>query len=121
MASATVRIRGLRELNRSLNKINKEAARTVRNAIKEAAEPVAAAARSKLSRFQGASVGTIAPRASVKGAFVTQRARKVTGLRPDFGRLQMTEVLVPALEEHRDEVLDRVEDALDRLGREAGF
>lgn len=66
-------------------------------------------------------MGTLAPRASVKGVFVTQRARKVSGKRADFGTLQMTSVLIPALDEHQDEVLDSVEQALDRLGRSAGF
>ena len=102
MAAATVRVRGLRETQRALQKVNKEAAKTVRDALKEATEPVASDARSRLSRYAGASVGTIGPRATNRGVFVTQRARKKTGKRGDFGVLQMQEVLVPALEEHEN-------------------
>ena len=121
MAAATVRVRGLRETQRALQKVNKEAAKTVRDALKEATEPVASDARSRLSRYAGASVGTIGPRATNRGVFVTQRARKKTGKRGDFGVLQMQEVLVPALEEHEGEIVERVDDALERLARSARF
>lgn len=119
--NTTVRVKGLRELQRSLSKVNKGVAKEVRDALKEAAEPVVSEAKAKLSAYPGASVGTIGPRVSVRSVFVTQRARKVSGLRSDFGRLQMTDVLEPALEENRGQVLDEVEDALDRLGRSEGF
>lgn len=121
MAQATVRVTGLRETLSALNKINREAAKTVRNELKTAAEPVAATAREKLSRYPGASVKTIGPRAVTRGVYVTQRARKVTGLRGDFGALQMRRVLIPALAEHEDSIVKEVDDALSRLARSAGF
>jgi hypothetical protein len=121
MAAGTVRVKGLKELQRALGKVNKEAAKTVREEIKRAAKPVVSSAQQKLSAYQGASVGTIGPRASARGVFITQRARKVSGLRGDFGALQMRKVLEPALEEHQAEIVNEVEDALDRLGRSAGF
>lgn len=121
MAAATVRVKGLRELMRALNKVNKEAAKTVRAELIKAATPIAVSARSKISRYAGASTSTIGPRASVKGAFVTQRASKVTGVRGDFGVLQMRVGLEPALEEREDETVLAVEQALDRLGVRAGF
>jgi hypothetical protein len=121
MAGATVRIKGLTELNRALALVNSRAAKTVRDELGRSAEPVAATARSKLSRYAGASVGTIGPRTFMGGVAVTQRAGKVSGLRPDFGSLQMREVLIPALEEHGDEIVRDVEFALDRLGNSAGF
>lgn len=121
MAAGTVRVRNLRETQRALSNVSKESAKELRDALKKAAEPVAQTARSKLSRFPGASVRTVGPRVAARGVFVTQRARKVSGLRPDFGRLQMLEVLEPALDEHTDDVVEAVEDALDRLGRKEGF
>lgn len=120
-STSTVRIHGLREAQRALQKVNREAAKRVRDTLKQVAEPVAEDARTKLARYPGASVGTIGPRATMRGVFVTQRARKVTGSRPDFGALQMTRVLIPALEENEDMVLDEVEQALDKLGRQAGL
>lgn len=121
MASAAVRLDGFRELNRALNKINRQAAGGFRNELKPAAEPVAATARSRLSRYPGASLSTIGPRSVTAGVFVTQRARKVTGRRPDFGGIVMRVGLLPALDEHADDVVKAVEDALDRLGRREGF
>lgn len=121
MAAATVRVKGLRETVRALNKVNRSVAREVREELKRAAEPVAGRARRKLSRYRGASLGTIGPRARGGAVFVTQRARKVTGRRGDFGAIQMREGLVPALDEGREEVMRDVEAALDRLGRSAGF
>lgn len=120
MAGA-VRITGLRETLSALNRVNREAAKIVKAELVKAAEPVAATAREKLSRYPGASTRTIGPRAVTRGVYVTQRARKVTGLRGDFGALQMTRVLIPALEEHEDDLVDAADDALTRLARSAGF
>ena len=121
MARGALRLKGLRELQGALRKVNREVARDVRSAFLEVARPVARAAQGKLARYSGASVGTIGPRATGRSVFVTQRARKVTGRRGDFGSLQMREVLEPALEEHEREVLEAAEDVVDKLGRSAGF
>lgn len=120
MAAATIRVKGLRETQRAFRKVDKGLAKEMRDAGKAAAEPVAAEARSRISRFSGASVDTIRPRAAVGGAYVTQNARKVTGLRGDFGRLQMG-YLIDALESKRDEAERIYEGGLDRLTRSAGF
>lgn len=121
MAKETVRIRGLRETIRALNRVNKQVAKQVRDELKRAVEPVAASARDRVGRYPGASTSTIGPKATTRSVFVTQRKRKVTGLRPDFGSLQMREGLLPALAEHEDDIVGQVEDALDRLTRTAGF
>jgi hypothetical protein len=121
MAAETVRVRGLRETVRALDKINRDAKRVVLAELAMAAEPIAQQARANISRYQGASLNTIRPRAGVGGAYVTQSARKVTGLRGDFGALQMTRGLMPALEDHADEIVPRLERALDRLASSQGF
>jgi hypothetical protein len=120
MAGGTIRVRGHRELVRALNMVEGNIAKTLRDELKRAAKPVVDASKRKLSRYQGASLGTIGPRASVSGVFVTQRARKVTGERPDFGRLQQV-ALEEALEEHEEETVRGVEQAFDRLVRSVGF
>lgn len=121
MAAGTVRVTGLRETIRSLEIVNRKAAKVVKDEIKQAVEPVAASARGRISRYRGASTSTIVPRVSPRGAFVTQRARTVTGLRGDFGSLQMREGLLPALAEHEGEIVEQVDDALGRLVRLSGF
>jgi len=52
---------------------------------------------------------------------VEQSLRKTTGLRPDWGALQMTEALLPARDEKLDEVADRIEDGVGGLLRKHGF
>lgn len=117
---AAVRVKGLRETQRAFQKLEKSVAKEVRDELKAAAEPVAAAWRDKVARYVGASVATIRPRASVRGAFVTQNARKVTGRRGDFGSLQMRRG-DEALEENQNQVVTKVERMLDRLSASQGF
>lgn len=101
--------------------MERSASKELRKSLVEAARPVAEAAQQKLSRYRGASVQTIRPRAVATGAFVTQGAKKVTGLRADFGVLQMVRVLEPALAENYDAILKGAEKAIDRLGERNGF
>lgn len=110
----TVRVKGLREFQRAVGHASKETKKTVRDGLKQAARPVVEAARAK-ERWAGASTGTIGPRVTQRGVFVTQRKGKVSGLRPDFGALQMREAFLPALEENQEEVVREVEKAFDRM------
>jgi len=66
---------------------------------------------------EGARRGTASGyRVSVsgRGVFVRQSRRKTTGLRPDFGALQLREALEPALERNESQVFREVERAIDR-------
>jgi hypothetical protein len=120
MAAGTVRVKGLREVDRAFRQMDKESSKALRAAMVEAAVPVAASARDKISRYQGASVSTIRPRAVARGAFVTQGARKVTGLRGDFGALQMRR-LGEALDENQAVVMEKAERVIDLLAERNGF
>jgi len=112
---AVVRITGVRETVSALRKVSRAAPRIVTDELKAAAEPVAVSARAKISRYPGAKTGSINPRVAGAGnVFVTQGARKVTGLRGDFGALQMRR-LSEALDENEAEVRSGVEKALDRI------
>lgn len=112
--SGAVKITGLRETTSALRKIDKQLPKVIQTELKKAAEPVAASAREKISRFKGAKLNTIRPRATGSAVYVRQNARKVSGLRPDFGRLQQAD-FEEALDENHEEVEDRVEKALDAL------
>lgn len=117
----TVHVKGYREVVRALNRVDSETKKTLLKGMKDAAEPIATDARQKLSRFAGLSTSTIAPRAVTNGVYVTQRAKKRTGQRPDFGSLQMQVGLIPALEDNADDIEDRVDAALGALIRREGF
>jgi hypothetical protein len=114
-------VTGYLEADRAFRNLSSELSGEFRDEMRSAAEPIAASARSKLSRYRGASVQTIRPIATARGVVVRQTARKVTGRRSDFGALQMTRALIPALNENENAVVQGLERALDRLTREDGF
>lgn len=119
--ASTVRVRGYRETARAFNRMSGALGPTLTAGLKEAAEPVAREAQSLVSQYAGAKTSTIGPRVSVRGVYVTQRARKKTGLRADFGALQMTRAFIPALEHHVDEVEAGAARALELVERLGGF
>lgn len=117
----TLRVKGYREVLRALNQVDKDTRKSVLAGLKKGAEPVAADARSLLSRFSGLDTGSIQPRAVARGVYVTQKRGKKTGTRPDFGSLQMRDGLIPAAYRNQDRIVGAVEDAIDDLTRKAGF
>ena len=119
-APATVRVEGLREVNRAFRRMDAQLAQELKDELKKSAEPVAAEARDRIGRFAGASTSTIQPIALMGGVFVRQKQRKRGGKHPDFGALQMRYLLGIAAD-HEDEIRANVEDMLDWLGRKEGF
>jgi hypothetical protein len=47
--------------------------------------------------------------------------RKTTGHHPEFGALQMATVLIPALDQHEDQIVNGVERLFDRIANREGF
>ena len=118
MAGPVIRVKGYRECARALNVVNRDAKKVLFAGLRSAAEPIAVDTRGRLSKYQGISLGTIKPAARIKGVAIVQRAKKVTGLRPDFGALQMRKGLIPAVQEAEPDIYDRVEAAFEALIRE---
>lgn len=122
MPTAGVRITGLRETRRAFRKMSGRLDTELRAALREAAWPVARDARGRLAaKYAGASSKTIGPRVTLAGSAVTQRARKVTGKRGDFGALQMTHVMIPALHAHETEIEEAAAGVVDTLAAIGGF
>jgi hypothetical protein len=119
--SPGIRVEGLREVQKAFRDVDKSLVTSLGGELKRAAEPVVASAKTKVARFQGASVGTIRAVRSGPNVYVEQSARKVTGLRGDFGSLQMRTVLEPALDENENRVFAEVERVLDKYADGAGF
>lgn len=117
----TVRVKGLRELDRALRKMDKELSRELRSTLKEAAEIVAVDARSRFERISPSSAASMRARAKAKGATVEQAKGRTTGKRPDYGALQMRTALLPALEAKQEQVIEKVDDLIGRLGSRNGF
>lgn len=104
---------------KALARIDKDAQGTVRDALREAAWPVAADTKSRLAEYR--DVGPVGISVRQRGVSVEQRKGKTTGKRPDFGALQMTEAFIPALNDNVEETYRGVEIAFDVLVASAGF
>lgn len=127
MAARTVRVKGLRDLQRDFRRLSKDLSKEVRDGLREAADPV----RQEATRRFTADItdafssveSAVGYRVVVRqrGVAVEQSKRRTTGLRPDFGRLQMRKALEPALDSKQDQVVKGVEKVLDKLAGDNGF
>ena len=122
MAVGEVRVRGLRELHAALKRYDVEVKKDFEKELREAGKLVAASARSKFSAIDARSAAGFRPRVRGFGRVVVeQRLGRTTGLRPDFGSLQMRRALLPAMREEEPQVIAAIDDLLGRVGREEGF
>jgi len=114
-----IHIRGLAELQRDLQKVNRGAAKAVRDELKQVAEPVAWKAESlALSEISHIGPAWSRMRVGIRRAsvYVAPRSRRHGGSpRPNLGILLMTESLIPAVEQSEHQILRGVERALDHL------
>jgi len=121
VAEQTVRVRGLRELNRAFKQVDADLRKELRRELREAGALVADEARSLFEPVDPASAAGYKVRVRQRGVAVEQSRRRTTGLHPEFGLLQMDRALLPALDDKQDEVVAKVEDILDHVGDAAGF
>ena len=120
--SVSVKVHGIKELGQALKRVDRELARELDDALKDAAQIVSDNARSRFSFIDSRSAGGFRPR--IKGfgrVVVEQRKRKTTGQHPEFGSLQMRRALLPAMREDEPKVIEALEHMLDTLGRDNGF
>lgn len=121
MPVGSVKVEGLKELQRALRNYDKVLAKELRVELKKAAEIVAQEATARFSGINPMSAAGFRPRARGASAFVQQTRRRTTGLRGDYGALQMRIALLPALEAKEPAVVQQLEGMLDRLGQQEGF
>lgn len=121
MAAGSVKVKGLKELQRDFRRIDKDAAKAVRQGLKEAAEPVRQEAARLFSGVDAHSAAGYKVRIRQRGVAVEQTRRRTTGLHPEFGKLQMRRALLPALASREDQVVDGLERVLDGLADRNGF
>lgn len=111
-----VKVKGLREFLRATDRAGRETKRLVREELRSAAEPVRAEAQRLFSDVDAGSAAGYAITVRKAGVVaVYQRRRKVTGLRPDYGALQMREALLPALGRKQAQVEARLQRAVDGI------
>lgn len=115
MAAETVRVHGLRELNRALSKVEKDLAKEVRQAFREAAEPVRVEAALLFAPVSARSAAGYRVVVRQRGVAVEQKYGRTTGDHPEFGAMQMQTALIPALQRNEDKVFDGTERVIGRL------
>lgn len=119
MAKETIRVKGLRELNRAFSRMSGDLKKELRQDLMVAAEIVATEARARFSPVSSASAAGF--RARVRGVsrvVVEQSKRRTTGKHPEYGVLQMKTALLPSLQHKERAVIEQVDRTLDRLGRD---
>lgn len=106
-------MKGLKELNRAINRADKESRKLMKERFKQVGEIVASDGRSRFSRIDSGSAAGFKAKALTKGVKVEQSRRKVTGKRGDYGALQMRTALVPALQAKQVDVVEELNRALE--------
>jgi hypothetical protein len=114
VAAGTIRVTGVREAVRALNTVSRDAPKVVKNELKTAAEPVRKDATTRISRYRGSTQKLANRVGRGSSVFVRGTARKRSGKRGDFGRLQQRH-LEASLQANQDEVMQALEQAMDRL------
>ena len=124
----TVQVEGVRELDRALRRVDKEARKSLRDELKAAAGVVAveaqSVARSKRLVATGKLVRSIKPGLQGAGAVVRVGATRNGYRYPavyEFGRGGARAFLRPAAERKEGEVRERAEDAMQTAIRKAGL
>ena len=129
MATGAVRVKGLKELTRAFNGMSKDIAQDLVWELEEAADPV----RKEGEHLALTTIGNM-PRSpqwatmrigvsKAKGlVYMVPAMRRRSGSgRPNLAGLMQPRALDPALEANENEVVDRVDKLLARLGGEHDF
>jgi hypothetical protein len=112
----TIKVKGLSELRRAFKSADEDFSRHLDVELKAIAAMVAAEARRLFMPFYAKTAEGFYPRLRGFGVVsVDQRRRKTTGLRPDYGALQMVEALLPAMVKMEAKVVAGLEALLDEV------
>jgi hypothetical protein len=118
---ATVRVKGLRELQSAFRNVNRDLSKELRSELRDAGRIVQQEAIGLFSPIDARSAAGYKVRVRARGVAVEQSLPRTTGQHPSYGALQMRTALGPALESKEDAVVRQLEGMLDRLGRSNGF
>lgn len=121
--AGSLRLSGYKQFLKAADRAGKDAKREVRAAFRDVGDVVRIAAERDFARYDARTAAGFKVRVRQRGVAVEQSLRKTTGLRPDFGALQMRKALLPALDDNAGVVEARMEKALDRVADdfERGF
>jgi hypothetical protein len=120
----TVRVKGLRELQRDFKRMGGALNPEVDKALKRAADIVREQTR-EIASGKAFNPRTVSGyRSRVRGfghAYVEQSRSRTTGMRGDWGSIQMQRAMLPALGMRREDVVHEIDLMLAQLGGQFGF
>jgi hypothetical protein len=111
-AGAAMQVVGFREFLIACDNAGRDTKVFAREALREAGEEVRQAAGAKFAKYDEKTSGGYRTRVRRTGVSVEQSLRRTTGLRPDFGALQMRKALIPALNENEERTVLKMEEAV---------
>lgn len=130
----TIAVSGLRELSRSLSKVDAESAKQLRIVFNEAAELVITTARPRIPRRSGKAAGSLktkSTRTAVRVAFGGPKAPYYpwldfggrTGRRKSVVREFITDgrYVYPAYYQRRPDIIVAMQEGIERVARGAGL
>jgi hypothetical protein len=114
-AGSTVAVRGYKELVKASYQADRTTRSEMRTVLRQVGDLVRTDAAGRFAHYDAKSAAGYRTRVRQRGIAVEQSLRKTTGRHPEFGRLQMREALIPALDENEDDTVRRMEEALDKV------
>lgn len=123
--SATIRVRGYRELSRTFKEMGREVQKEARDELKAAGEPVRAAAEANavtsISNI-GDNWSRMRLGVTSKVVYIAPRARSRGGSRrPNLAVLLLNDAMIPALGANETEIVHGLEQAINHLADRHGF
>jgi hypothetical protein len=111
----TLVLKGYDDFLRATDRASRESKRYVRETFREVGDDVRKDSATRLTKYSPRSAARIRTVVRRRGISVEQTLRRTTGLRPDFGALQMRRALVPALDDNAPALERKLEHAMDRV------
>lgn len=108
-------VHGYREFMAATARADRESKKYVRDTFRQVGEVVRVQASARFASTHARTAAGYRVRVRQRGIAVEQSLAKSTGLRPDFGALQMRRALVPSLMSNADTLDRELERALDRV------
>lgn len=106
----------MRELIRDADQVGGKVKRRVRDDLRQVGELVAVDAYRRFSSYDENTAKHFRPTVRRTGTVVVeQRLRKTTGLRPDWGTLQMKKALIPAANDKAQELERKLRESVERI------
>lgn len=108
-------VRGYSEFMRAMQLADKQSRKALRDELRRTGERVRVDAGARFARYSARTAAGYRTRVRQRGIAVEQSLRRTTGLRGDFGALQMRRALLPARDDNLDTLERDLEAAMDRI------